>query len=196
NFLKFMVSGFTIKKIFPFILIYAALFASAAILHFYMHSSGLNWLLRYLGIAGMALILISFIYSLRKRKVINFGKAKTLLQVHELLAWTGSVLILLHAGFELDAVIPRMAVFAMLIVVASGLTGKYLLKQARESIKEKRLELKAKNLSEEEIEKELFALSLIADKIQMWRSVHIPLTVIFAAFALLHIITILLFWRW
>jgi hypothetical protein len=84
----------------------------------------------------------------------------------------------------------------MLVVVASGLTGKYLLKQTRESIKEQRAELKAKNLSDEKIQKELFALSLVADKMQMWRSVHIPLTVIFAAFALLHIITILLFWRW
>ena len=84
----------------------------------------------------------------------------------------------------------------MLIVVASGLTGKYLLKQARENIKDRRIELKSKNYSEDEIEKELFALSLIADKMQMWRAVHIPLTVIFAAFALLHIITILLFWQW
>ncbi len=187
---------FTIRKILPFVIIYVALIASAASIHFYMHNSGLKWMLRYLGIAGTGLIIFSFVYSLRKRKVINFGKAKTLLQVHELLAWTGSLLILLHAGFEFDAVIPRMAVFAMLIVVASGLTGKYLLKQARESIKEKRIELKAKNLSDEEIEKELFALSLIADKMQMWRSVHIPLTVIFAVFALLHIITILLFWIW
>lgn len=191
-----MAARFTVSKILPFILIYITLIGAAAILHFYMHSSGLKWTLRYLGIAGTGLIIISFVYSLRKRKVINFGKAKTLLHIHELLAWTGSLLILLHAGFEFDAVIPRIAVLAMLIVVASGITGKYLLKQAREIIKEKRSELKAKNLSEEEIEKELFALSLIADKMQMWRNVHIPLTVIFAAFALLHIVTILLFWRW
>lgn len=191
-----MAARFTVSKILPFILIYIALIGAAAILHYYMHSSGLKWTLRYLGIVGTGLIVISFVYSLRKRKVINFGKTKTLLHIHELLAWTGSLLILLHAGFEFDAVIPRIAVFAMLIVVASGITGKYLLKQARESIKYKREELKAKNLSEEEIERELFALSLIADKMQMWRNVHIPLTLIFAAFALLHIITILFFWRW
>lgn len=187
---------FTIRKIIPFILLYVALIATATALHILLQSGGYKWLLRYLGIAGTFLILISFIYSLRKRKVINFGKAKLLLQVHEALAWTGSLLILVHAGFDFDAVIPRMAVFAMLVVVASGITGKYLLKQARESIKERRAELKAKNLSEAEIEKELFALSIVADKMQMWRNVHIPLTVIFAAFALLHIITILLFWLW
>lgn len=187
---------FTIRKIIPFIIIYVSLIAIATALHILLHSGGYKWLLRYLGIAGTFLILVSFIYSLRKRKIISFGKAKLLLQIHEALAWTGSLLILAHAGFDFDAVIPRMAVFAMLVVVASGITGKYLLKQARESIKERRAELKAKNLSEEEIEKELFALSLVADKMQMWRSVHIPLTVIFAAFALLHIVTILVFWKW
>lgn len=191
-----MILKFTVKKVLPSILIYAALFVSAAALHIILHSTGLKWILRYLGIAGTFLILISFVYSLRKWKIISFGKPKFLLKLHELLAWTGALLILAHAGIEFDAIIPRMAVFTMLIVVASGLTGKYLLKQARESIKNKRTELKAKNISEEEIEKELFALSLIADKMQMWRSVHIPLTVIFAAFTLLHIITVLLFWRW
>jgi len=191
-----MILNFTFKKALPLILIYLALFASAAVLHFFLNTAGFKWLLRYLGIAGTLLILFSFIYSLRKRKIIPFGKPKFLLQFHEAMAWSGAVLILAHSGIDFEAVIPRAAVFAMLIVVASGLTGKYLLKNAREDIKSKREELKAKNLSGEEIEKELFSLSLLADKMQMWRSVHIPLTVIFAAFALLHIIITLLFWRW
>ena len=191
-----MILNFTFKKALPLILIYLALFASAAVLHFFLNTAGFKWLLRYLGIAGTLLILFSFIYSLRKRKIIPFGKPKFLLQFHEAMAWSGAVLVLAHSGIDFEAVIPRAAVFAMLIVVASGLTGKYLLKNAREDIKSKREELKAKNLSGEEIEKELFSLSLLADKMQMWRSVHIPLTVIFAAFALLHIIITLLFWRW
>lgn len=191
-----MALKFGLSRVLPFVLIYAALIILATLLHLILHNSGFKWTLRYLGIAGTFLILISFVYSLRKRKVINFGNSKLLLQIHELLAWTGSLLILVHAGFDFDAVIPRMAVFAMLIAVASGLTGKYLLKNARESIKHKRAELKEKNLSSEEIENKLFTLSLIADKMQMWRAVHIPLTMIFAALALLHIITILLFWQW
>jgi len=191
-----MAVKFTLKRVIPFVLIYAALIISAAVMHYFMHSSGLKWILRYLGIAGTVLIIISFVYSLRKRKIIKFGKAKIMLQIHEALAWTGALLILIHAGFEFDAVIPRMAVFSMLVVVASGVTGKYLLKQAKESIKERRAELQARNFSEYEIEKELFMLSLITGKMQMWRNIHIPLTVIFAALAFLHIATILLFWRW
>jgi hypothetical protein len=191
-----MVYRFTVKKLLPFFLIYITLILAAIFLHLFLQSAGHKWILRYLGIAGTILIILSFVYSLRKRNLVKFGKAKLLLQIHEAMAWSGSLLILIHAGFEFDAVIPRMAVFAMLIVVASGLTGKYLLKQAKISLKEKRAELTAKNLSEDEIERELFTLSLVADKMQMWRTVHIPLTLIFAAFALLHIITILLFWQW
>jgi len=191
-----MTAKFSIKNIFPLVLIYLAFVAAAAVVHLVLHSAGQKWILRYLGIAGTLLILTSFIYSLRKRKIISFGKPKLLLQFHEVMAWSGAVLILAHSGIDFEAVIPRAAVFAMLIVVASGLTGKYLLKNARENIKSRRSELKAKNLSEEEIEKELFSLSLLADKMQMWRSVHIPLTVIFVALALLHIIITLLFWRW
>jgi len=191
-----MTAKFSIKNIFPLVLIYLAFVAAAAVVHLVLHSAGQKWILRYLGIAGTLLILTSFIYSLRKRKIISFGKPKLLLQFHEVMAWSGAVLILAHSGIDFEAVIPRAAVFAMLIVVASGLTGKYLLKNARENIKSRRAELKVKNFSEEEIEKELFSLSLVADKMQMWRSVHIPLTVIFAALALLHIIITLLFWRW
>jgi len=191
-----MTVKFTIKNILPLVLIYLAFVAAAAVVHLVLHSARQKWILRYLGIAGTLLILTSFIYSLRKRKIISFGKPKLLLQIHEVMAWSGAVLILAHSGIDFEAVIPRAAVFAMLIVVASGLTGKYLLKNARENIKSRRSELKAKNLSEEEIERELFSLSLLADKMQMWRSVHIPLTVIFAALALLHIIITLLFWRW
>jgi len=191
-----MTANFSIKNIFPLVLIYLAFVAAAAVVHLVLHSAGQKWILRYLGIAGTLLILTSFIYSLRKRKIISFGKPKLLLQIHEVMAWSGAVLILAHSGIDFEAVIPRAAVFAMLIVVASGLTGKYLLKNARENIKSRRSELKAKNLSEEEIERELFSLSLLADKMQMWRGVHIPLTVIFAALALLHIIITLLFWRW
>jgi len=191
-----MAFRLVIKKFLPFVLIYISLLLIAVSLHLSLHSSGYKWLLRYLGIAGTLLIIFSFTYSLKKRKIIRFGKAKQLLQIHEVMAWIGSLLVLIHAGFEFDAVIPRMAVFAMLIVVASGVTGKYLLKQAKESLNEKRAELKLKGLPQDEIERELFTLSLIANKMQIWRTVHIPLTLIFAAFALLHIVTMLLFWRW
>jgi len=187
---------FIITKLLPYIFIYTGLFAAAALLNYALHIAGLKIVLRYLGIAGTGAIIISFIYSLRKRKIIKLGKLKKYLAFHEIIAWSGALMILAHAGIKFDAVVPRMAEFAMMIVVGSGITGKYLLKQARESLKEKKADLKRKGLTQEEIEKEIFILSTMADKMQMWRSVHIPLTMIFAALALLHIITTFIFWRW
>ncbi len=105
-------------------------------------------------------------------------------------------MILVHGGIHFNAIIPWLALFAMIVVVASGLIGKYLLKEAKESLKEKQIELKSKNLSPDEIEKELFYNSLLVDTMQNWRKIHMPLTMIFAALALLHIIITLLLWRW
>ncbi len=67
-------------------------------------------------------------------------------------------MILVHGGIHFNAVIPWLALFAMVIVVASGLTGKYLLKEAKESLKDKQIELKSRNLSPNEIEKEFFII--------------------------------------
>jgi len=187
---------FTITKLLPYVFIYIGLFAAAAALNYILHLAGLKIVLRYIGIAGTVSIILSFIYSLRKRKIIKSGKPKNLLMLHEILAWLGALMILAHAGIDLDAVIPRIAEFTLMVVVASGITGKYLLRDAKESLKQRKTELKAKGLTEEEIEKELFLLSTIARKMQMWRSVHIPLTISFAAMALLHIIVTVLFWRW
>ncbi len=112
------------------------------------------------------------------------------------MGWIGALFILVHGGIHFNAIIPWLALFAMLFVVASGLTGKYLLKQAKERLKDKEADLKAQGKSIEEIEKELLYSSLLVDTMQKWRKVHMPLTMIFIAFALIHIIITLLMWRW
>lgn len=187
---------FVLSKILPSIILFVSLIVLTIFIDYILHLSGLVWIGRYLGIAGTLLILSSFIYSLRKRKLIQFGSPKRLLQNHELFGWSGSLMILVHGGIHFNAIVPWLALFSMVVVVASGLTGKYLLKQAKESLKDKSAELKLKNLSEIEIEKELLYNSLLVDTMQKWRKVHMPLTMIFAAFALLHIIITLLLWRW
>ncbi len=54
-----------------------------------------------------------------------------LLRRHERMAWAGSLLVLVHAGVHFNAWLGWLALAAMLINVASGLTGKYLLARAR-----------------------------------------------------------------
>jgi hypothetical protein len=191
-----MAIKFIVSKIIPTLLLFIALIISTILIDYVLHLYEFVWVGRYLGITGTLIILSSFIYSLRKRKLIQLGSPKRLLQNHELFGWVGSLMILVHGGIHFNAVIPWLALFAMVVVVASGLTGKYLLKQAKENLKGKEAELKLKNLSAEEIEKELLYNSLLVDTMQKWRKIHMPLTMIFTAFALLHIIITLLLWRW
>lgn len=113
--------------------------------------------------------------------------------LHEYLAWVGSILILVHAGIHFNAILPWLAVLMLLIAVASGLVGKYLLKKANESLKEKRKELIGSGVSAEETDKKLFFDSVTVDMMKKWRLVHYPITLLLGILSLLHIITILMF---
>jgi hypothetical protein len=191
-----MALKFILSKVFPSIILFVSLIIVTILIDFVFHLFSIVWIGRYLGIIGTLLIISSFVYSLRKRKMISISSPKRLLQYHEWFGWLGSLMILVHGGIHFNAIIPWLALFTMIVVVASGLMGKYLLKQAKDSIKNKVAEIKSKNLSEVEIEKELLHNSLLVETMQKWRKVHMPLTMIFAAFALLHIIITLLLGMW
>lgn len=76
--------------------------------------------------------------------------------MHEYLAWIGSVLILVHAGIHFNALLPWVAILMLLINVASGLVGKFFLKNASLSLNESRQEYIASGIISEEAEKKLF----------------------------------------
>lgn len=190
--MKFIFMKKTISSIFIFIL----MIVSAIVLDYLLHLVGLKQIGRYLGIVGTIIILSSFFYSLRKRKIISFGAPKKLLQNHEFLGWAGTVLILIHSGIHFNAIIPWIAMISMLIVVASGLIGKFLYKEAKDSLNHLRIELKNVGKSEEEIERELHYSALMVSAMQQWRRVHLPLNMVLVSFAIWHIATILLYWRW
>ena len=154
------------------------------------------WIGRHLGIPGSTLIVLSFAYSLRKRKIVQQGSPTFLLELHEYLSWSGALMILVHAGIHFNAVLPWAAIVMMLIVIASGFTGRFLLKEARELLKSRADTLRKQGVMEQELEKKLYFDSLAVDAMKKWRSVHIPITTIFGALAVLHILSILVFWRW
>lgn len=153
-----------------------------------------NWD-RFLGIAGTLLIALSFLYSLRKRKILTRGRPPAYLKLHEALAWTGAMLVLVHGGARFEAALPWVAQVAMLVVVASGLTGKYLLQRAKRDLAERRKQLQAEGVPPKEIETRVLGQALLVSKMARWREVHIPLTLVFAVAALAHAVSALLFWR-
>lgn len=113
--------------------------------------------------------------------------------MHEYLAWVGSILLLVHAGIHFNAILPWLAVGMLLINVASGLVGKFLLKRSMESLNASRQALADKGLEKEAVDKKLFLDSIMVDAMKQWRTIHLPIAFLFGLFSLLHIITVLMF---
>lgn len=188
-----MKQSLLIKYVFPFLQWYALMILITIIIDYFLHRFHLVSVGRYLGYTGTLLIIISFVYSLRKRKIITSGSPKQLLVLHEYLAWVGSIMILVHAGIHFNALLPWLALLMLLIAVATGLIGKFLLLKAGESLKEKKRELLSKGSTEKDAEKLLFMDSVTVDLMKKWRTVHLPITLLLGILVLMHIVTIVMY---
>ncbi len=184
------------REVVPFLLAFAALGASALLIDGILHLLDAVSIGRYLGIPGTLLIIGSFGYSMRKRKLISSGQPATLLRLHERMAWTGSLLVLVHAGIHFNAILGWLAVWAMGINIASGLVGKYLLKRSRQRLDEARQRMQQQGLSVDTLEDRLYWDSLTFDAVKQWRVIHFPISLAFAVLAVAHIVAIFLFWGW
>ena len=87
--------------------------------------SGLGY---WLGVAGSVLMLLLLVYPLRKRfrSLSVIGTVPFWFRAHMILGLFGGVLILWHANFHLGSLNSNVALGATLIVVASGIVGRYL----------------------------------------------------------------------
>jgi hypothetical protein len=177
-----MPRQFLLQRLLPSILLFLALPAAAIAFDWLLHSIGAGAVGRWFGPLGSALLVVSFVYSLRKRRWIEVGSPAALLRSHEVLSWTAALLLCVHGGIHFEAWIPWLGIAALLVVAGSGLAGRYLLADARRA------------LAQRSSEDELLALALLAGAMQKWRSVHMPLTACFAALALVHVVATLILW--
>src|SRR5262249_40669821 len=129
---------------------------------------------RALGVVGTVLIVLSFGYSLRKRGVFRAGSPRVLLRVHQVMAWSGALAILAHAGLHVHALLPWIAVAAMLAAVTTGMVGELLLGGARARLADRAAMLRAGGLVEKEIERRLMRDVLALEALETWRVVHLP----------------------
>lgn len=194
--LTVLKSPLLIREVTPFALALFMLLAATLATDGLLHLLNAVWIGRWLGIPGVLLIAGSFGYSLRKHRIINSGRPMTLLRLHERMAWAGSLLILVHAGVHFNAVLAWLAVGAMVLNIGSGLTGKFLLKNAKARYEDRRRQLLAEGLSRQDIADRLHGDSLTLDVIKQWRVVHFPIALAFVVLAVGHIVAVLLFWGW
>lgn len=184
--------GEVLPSAWGFVLLIAAAVATDALLH----AMNLAWVGRWLGIPGVLLILSSFAYSLRKRKLVASGSPAQLLELHERLAWAGALLVLVHAGIHLHGWLAWAALAAMLVNIASGYVGRVLLGRARKRVEAKRETLRTGGASDKAVAQALFWDAAAVDAMKRWRTIHFPITSVFGVLALAHIVAILLLWGW
>jgi hypothetical protein len=170
-----MKSPIIVQQFLPFLFLYTLMILITIIIDYLLHYFQMVYIGRYLGLIGTFFILISFVYSLRKRKLIQIGSPKELLKMHEQLAWIGSVLILVHAGIHFNSLLPWLAVLMLLINVASGLVGKFLLKNSALELNLRKQELLQTGMSKEDADKKLFLDTITVDAMKKWRVIHLPI---------------------
>ena len=102
--------------------------------------SGLGYAL---GIVGGVMMLLLLLYPLRKKlKVMrSWGKVRYWFQAHMLFGVIGPVLVLFHANFQLGATNSNVALGSMLLVVASGLVGRYIYSKIHHGLYGRRMTL-------------------------------------------------------
>jgi len=102
--------------------------------HHLMCSSGVVG--RGLGAAGLCLMLVMHVYTLRKRLrwMRNMGRITTWLDFHIFCGVLGPVLVTLHTSFKFNGLI-SVAYWSMVLVVASGFVGRYLYVRIPRSIR-------------------------------------------------------------
>ncbi len=177
------------RQVAPAVAGYLGLIVATILLDFALHRAGLLWIGSYLGPIGTALIALSFLYSLRKRKQIELSTPKKLLELHQTLSWVGALLVLVHAGIHFNGIIPWLAVVAMLVVVASGFTGSILVKQASET-------LRAQKAAGSGSEDNMVLDAMTLDLMKRWREAHMPINAVFLSLVAIHLGTVVLFWHW
>ncbi len=88
-----------------------------------------HWGLGYwLGIAGSLMMLVLLLYPLRKRwrAMRGTGPVPAWFRMHMLLGIGGPLLIVFHSNFQLNSPNATAASFFMLVIVASGIAGRYI----------------------------------------------------------------------
>lgn len=82
----------------------------------------------WLGIAGGTMMLLLMLYPLRKRfkMLAAIGSVKLWFRMHMILGISGPALVLIHSNFKMQSLNATVATIAMLLVVTSGLVGRYL----------------------------------------------------------------------
>jgi hypothetical protein len=97
------------------------------------------------GIAGTALILTNLAYLVRRRFArLSVGSLRAWLDVHVFTGLFGGMLVMFHSAFQVRSGIAMVTVGALLVVIVTGLLGRYLYSLSpKPEVERLRLQLRA-----------------------------------------------------
>jgi hypothetical protein len=93
-----------------------------------------------IGIAGAVLMAMTLIYPFRKRVLGKKGRQNPI-DAHIYYGLIGPILVVIHAGHRFEGAAATLTYGAMLVIVLSGLTGRYLFRKVNRELNEQQRDL-------------------------------------------------------
>lgn len=140
-----------------------------------------------MGWVGLGLTLLVFGYPIKKRVSPTRRWPRDWFRVHMVAGVMGPLVILLHSGAHLHALVPLLALAAMAVVVVSGIVGQGVHYLALRTLNDTRRQLHDKGLSADEIELRLHWMAAQEEAFRLWQTIHAPMTLMFLVLAALHV---------
>ncbi|MFW6053056.1 MAG: hypothetical protein ACOC8I_04020 [Desulfosalsimonas sp.] len=94
-----------------------------------------------IGIAGTILILMTLVYPFRKRIMKRKGRQNPL-NTHITYGLVGPSLVVIHSAHKYESIIGSLLFLALLVVVLSGIIGRFLYRMVNRSVREQKADLK------------------------------------------------------
>jgi hypothetical protein len=148
---------------------------------------------RVVGWFGLAVILLVFVYPYRKRHAAERHWPRGWFRIHMAAGIIGPLLIFLHSGAHYHALVPILAMSAMVIVALSGVVGQAVHANVLRTLHDERRKLQQSGLRDPDIEIRLHGMASQEEAFRLWQAIHTPMTVVFAVLTLLHVAGALFF---
>ncbi len=145
------------------------------------------------GWVGLAVIMLVFVYSLKKRYGLKLGTSRGWLHLHVVAGVFGPLLILVHSGTHFHALVPLVTMGIMAIVVISGIVGQAIHVLALRTLNQQRRRFIEEGLTPDVVDARLDELASQEELFRWWRAIHAPLTITFVVLVALHVLGALYF---
>ena len=138
-----------------------------------------------LAYAGTLLTLTSMVYSLRKYRLVTWGKFRWWLDSHGILGAFGLMILLVHGQYQFRAWVPGLTLIFMILVGLTGLFGWHLYLT---TIKTLLVEIKSLEDAEEYV-----LAKMASSAFRFWRFVHVLTALAALFFAIVHGLSLIVF---